>query len=177
MNKTNPKDYLDLLQVFSIGIVYGLISKYEITNWVDEIIQKDDEPDSFLIELSLIDNLSNSAISAIINEYIGEYNSNISHRVVFSILLSKLKTKQISLEKAVNVVEYLCLNHNLSNKEFNSLRFRFSDEFYLAKDCSIGTLPDIETRLADTLSFYKEFNLDNYKDWNKINQRIKVHTS
>ena len=36
MNKTNPKDYLDLLQVFSIGIVYGLISKYEITNWVDE---------------------------------------------------------------------------------------------------------------------------------------------
>ena len=100
MNKTNPKDYLDLLQVFSIGIVYGLISKYEITNWVDEIIQKDDEPDSFLIELSLIDNLSNSAISAIINEYIGEYNSNISHRVVFSILLSKLKNKQIKVISA-----------------------------------------------------------------------------
>ena len=50
---TNPRDFIELLEVFSIALTNGLIDKKEVIKWADNIITQDEKPDYFVIELSL----------------------------------------------------------------------------------------------------------------------------
>ncbi|GGK89588.1 hypothetical protein ACD591_21185 [Rufibacter glacialis] len=83
----DPKEYKELLTLFKAGLASGLISKEEVTTWADKIILKDEEPDIFFIELSLV-NSNNDCIS-----YLGNFlksDSLANGKAILGLLYKRL---------------------------------------------------------------------------------------
>jgi hypothetical protein len=114
---TNPKDFLELLEVFHIALSNGLLDKKEIIKWADEIIIKNSEPDYFIIELSLCGQKTTNDIISLLNEYIGEEKPQISGRVILGFLYRKYLDKQTTLKTVVGTIYWITWKTELPDEE------------------------------------------------------------
>jgi|ERR1035437_3475710 hypothetical protein len=171
MNKTNPKDYLELLEVFSIALLNGILDKSEVIKWADEIIINDDEPDYFIIELSLCCHKSIYDIVSIINEYIGIDKPIVSGRVVLGLIYRRYLTGQITLRKVASTINWIAWETDLAYDE-KSLMYGFDEYIDLAEEGLYGTVEGVEKEVLRFIEIYKDFQLSNYSEWKMINETI-----
>lgn len=116
MKTTDPKDYIELLEVFSIAVVNGIVDKQYIVKWADQIIYKDEEPHDLIIELSLCGHKNPSDIASIIGEFIGEQKPVVSGRVILGLLYHQFVSGQISLAKVVSNLTWIVLEDQLTSQ-------------------------------------------------------------
>nr|MCU0348865.1 hypothetical protein [Saprospiraceae bacterium] len=171
MKTTNPKEFVELLEVFRIAIINGILDKKEVIQWADSIISRDIEPDIFIIELSLCESKSVHDISSLINEFIGEEKTKLSSRVVLGLLFKKSTEGNIDLEKVNNTLSWLVWQTDLTEEE-SSLMYGAEDYYYLAKEGSHGTIDRIKAETLAFLEIYKDFRIDNFDEWKEVDATI-----
>jgi hypothetical protein len=173
MKTTNPKDYIELLAVFHIGLTNGIIDKSEIVNWADEIIQKDSEPDYFIIEVSLSGHKNDNELISLLNEYIGENKPAISGRVILGLLYTRLIKDKLPLDKIISVIYRIVRDGELNEKDEGFL-YGLDEDYCLAEDGIIGSIEEVKEKTIEILEIYKDLTIENFKNWNEIN--IEVNT-
>jgi hypothetical protein len=170
---TNPKNYLELLEVFRIALINGIIDKQEIVKWADEIIQSDSEPDYFIIEVSLSGHKDTNELVYLLNEYIGEKKPSISGRVLLGLLYKQFIIQQINLKKVVTAIYWLVWNGELNEKD-KYLLYGLDNDYDLASSNITGSLKEVELNALEVLEMYKDFTIENYGQWDKINSEVEI---
>ncbi len=168
---TDPRNYIELLEVFRIGLINGLVDKDEIIKWADSIIQQDEQPDSFIIELSLCCSMNINDVVSIINEFIGESKPVISGRVILGLAYRLYNEKRIVLRKVTSTIDWLTWHGEPTEKE-KSLMYGLDEELNCAESGIYGTIEGVEEEVLLFLEIYKDFSIDNFSKWSEINKTI-----
>lgn len=171
MKTTNPKDYIELLKVFSAGLMNGILNKNEVIQWADSIITQDEEPDDFVIELSLCGHKSLNEMVAVLNEFIGQVKPQISGRVVLGCLYRQYLSGKITLRKVVETIDWMVWQTNLSDEE-KSFMYGLEDDYHCAEEGIYGTLEEVEKKTLRFLEIYKDFQIDHFNEWALIDAGI-----
>jgi type IV secretory pathway TrbD component len=165
MSQLKPKGFTLLLQVFRYGLRLGIISKDEVVAWADEIIQEEDEPDYFFIEISL---------SKDANELLAVLNKNISGdmplmalRVVLGLFYKKLAAGDISVDFAIGKIESTDFLDGLTSFEAGDIYELEDYEFFEV------TKEEAKEGVLQFLSRYKDFSLEQPEEWPDTNTRLE----
>ncbi len=169
---TNPRDFIELLEVFSIALTKGLLDKEEVIKWADNIITQDDKPDYFIIELSLCGHKSINDIISLINEYVGQDKPKISGRIFLGLLYSAYLTGHVKLDKVTRAIYWIVWEDRLTEDE-KSLIYGIDEDY----DCAIGgiygSVEIVEKEVLRFLEIYKDFQINNFDDWKEIDITIE----
>uniref|UniRef100_UPI00260FE01A hypothetical protein n=1 Tax=uncultured Mucilaginibacter sp. TaxID=797541 RepID=UPI00260FE01A len=171
MPTTNPHDFIELLEVFSIALTNGLLDKSEVVKWADRIITSDSEPEYFIIELSLCGHKTLNDIVSLINEFIGKNKPQVSGRVILGFLYKQYLARKITLRKVVSTINWIVWQADLTDEE-KSFMYGLDEDFECAEDGIYGTVEAVEKETICFLETYKDFQIDNYNDWKKIDETI-----
>lgn len=167
MQQTDVKNFIDLLEVFRLGLHTGIVERQVVVDWADRFVMQEETPDYFLIELSLSSRNNINDFIGLLDEYIGENKPEVSKRVILGCLLHQYRSGQLTLQKAVRAIDWLAMHVDYSEEEY-SFMAGVDDDYSLANEGICGTFSDIEVFLLRFLIFYQGFNLDNRQDWQKL---------
>jgi hypothetical protein len=174
---TNPKDFIELLEVFSIALTNGLLDKKEVIKWADNIITNDNEPDYFIIELSLCGHKNINDIVSHLNEYIGQEKPQVSGRVILGFMHRQYLAGKITLRKVVGTINWIVWQADLTEDE-KSFMYGLDEDYDCAEEGIYGTVEAVKKETLRFLDIYKDFHIDNFKDWkiidSTIDEKIKV---
>jgi hypothetical protein len=168
MQQTDLRTFIDLLEVFRLGLHTGIIERQVVVEWVDRLVMQEETPDYFLIELSLGGRTNIDDFIGLLDEYIGENKPEVSKRVILGCLLHQYRNGQLTLQKAVRAIDWLAMHVDYSEEE-HSFMAGVDDDYNLATEGICGTFSDIELFLLRFLSVYQGFYLGNRQDWQKLN--------
>lgn len=171
MNQTNAKDFIELLEVFSIALVNGLLDKSEIVKWADKIITSNSEPDYFIIELSLSGHKNTNEVVSLINEFVGQEKPQVSSRAILGFLYRGYSAGLIPLKKVVVTFNWIVWEADLTEKE-KSFIYELNENYDCAQEGIYGTIVAVEKETLRLLEIYKDFQIDNYNSWTEINATI-----
>ncbi len=171
MKTTNPSDFKELFQVFYLALSNGLISKKEAIDWADNIIKNDDEPEYFIIELSLSGHKSINEVLSLISDYCGPEKSNIAGRVILGILYAQYITEQISLKKLAIQISRQVWKPMFTDIE-KSFMYGLDDCYDLAINGTYGTIEDFRKNTVRFIEIFKDLNINNFSEWEKISEQI-----
>lgn len=168
MPQADLKSFIDLLEVFRLGLHTGIVERQVVVEWADQLVMQEETPDYFLIELSLGSRNNINDFIGLLNKYIGKNKPDVSKRVILGLLLHQYRIGQITLQKAVQAIEWLALHVEYSEEE-HSFMAGVDDDYNLANEGICGTFSEIKIFLLRFLSVYQEFYLENRQDWQKLN--------
>ncbi|SDE56383.1 hypothetical protein SAMN05216464_107185 [Mucilaginibacter pineti] len=156
---TKPSTAKYILTVFYYALRYGLISRKEVVEWSDQIIQHENEPESFFIDLSLSHD-KNELISWL-NSVRVEEDSTVA-RAILGLLYHRLSAGIITTAEAITVIEKHGFSDRLTNTEH-----KYIDDFADKAWLDTSAIDDIGLiqKVWDFLAHYKEFEIANYKHW------------
>jgi len=177
MKTTDPLFYKDLFKIFRLGLTQGLIDKQEIINWCDSIIIKDEEPDPFIIDISLSGTKSINDIVSIIDEKFKGNSSKISARAVLGLYYKLYRQGKITLDKVVHSIYWLHWESKLTELE-KQFMYIIDDRYELALSKAWDTVDNIEKEIIAFLELYKDFTIENYDNWESKESEIdnKIET-
>ena len=131
MNNIGSKYPIELLEVYRLCLIMEIIEKKEIIKWADNIIMQDDQPDYFLIELSLCGHKNVNEINSLIKEFTGEVKSIIPSRVLLGILYGQdINNQKFILKKVCSIIGWLIWHGQLTDIE-KSFVYGLDDEYNL----------------------------------------------
>lgn len=168
---TNIRDYIELLEAFRIGLTNGLLNKEEVIKWADNIIQQDEEPDYFVIELSLCGHKSINDIVSLINEFVGEPKPIVSGRMILGFVYRQYIRKRIPLRKVTAAMYWLNLEDHLTETE-KGFMYGLDEDLDCAESGMYGTVEAVEKAAMRFIEIYKDFSIDNFDKWSEINRTI-----
>ena len=168
---TNIRDYIELLEVFHIGLANGLLDKQEVIRWADNIIQQDDQPVINVIELSLCGHKSVNDVVSLLSEIVGDPRPQISGRVILGLLYNNYKNGKITLEKVARSMSWIIWQGELTDEE-KSFMYGIDDMYDLAVSGTFGTVESFEMDTLRFIEIYKDFRIDNFADWKAIDKTI-----
>ena len=164
---TKVKTAALLLTLFYYGLRYGIIAKKEITDWADQLVMHENEPDSFFMELSLCSD-KNELISHLNSVRVPE-NSDLA-RAILGLLYHRLSDGAIKADEAITVMNKPIFSDMLTAFEHEQI-YNFTDEIWM--DDPMIEDEALTADLLDFLAYYKEFEINNYKYWLGISARIE----
>jgi hypothetical protein len=168
MKTTNPKDFIELLEVFLNALQRAFLDPKEIIQWADHIIAADEEPDYFFIELSLSQN--SNEIIAIINELLRYEPRKTPVRASLGFLYRNYIRNKTPFTNILWQMDLLIDGTDLTDKERNFIYDMDSD--YMYAGTGYGKVELIELKLEHFFSMYKEFKISNFKDWKGVHTAI-----
>jgi hypothetical protein len=171
MSPAKPSDFSLLLEVFRDGLRYGVVSKEEVIAWADEIIEREDDPDYFFIDLSLQHDI-NALITALSTDLVYTINP-IPARVLFGLAYEKLNKQIISLNKTLRLLHGITYSASLGALEHAALYQIDDDREYLLYSGRDPEETDIVKSILNFLARYKVFNLNNFDKWKEINAQFE----
>lgn len=171
MQTTNIRNYIELLEVFHIGLTNGLLDKGEVIRWADNIIKQDEQPDYFVIELSLCGHKSINDIVSLINEFVGEPKPIVSGRVILGFAYRQYSKKAISLRKVTTAIYWLVWQREFTEAE-KSFMYGLDEDLDCAESGIYGTVEAVEMETLRFIEIYKDFSIDNFDKWGEINNVI-----
>ncbi len=171
MKITNPTDVVELLGMFRIALINNLIDKKEIIKWADSIVLNEDEPNAFFIELSLLGSKSVNDIISFFSEFLGEFHPKTSVHAALGVIYSKFKSGDLSLEKVIYCVDWVCWNTDISEGE-KYFMYELEGHYCSVTKYKCGSIEALENNTVQILEVYRYFKIDNYKDWHNLSATI-----
>jgi len=165
-----PTDYKDLLTVFRIGLTERLVDRAYVIGWADAIVKAATKPEEFFFELSLAKN--KNRVIELIDAVPGIGLNTVTARALLGILYHNVSSKKTELKEDTALFDHLDTRRTLSEIEFSFI-IQLTDE-YDWNVPSVMPLDVSETNLLDFLSMYKEFEIDNYRSWGEINEKLTL---
>ncbi len=167
----NNKNYRTYLQVFSIALANGLMSKTEIIAWADKILEEENDFDDIVIELSLSKSKSTDEVVTMLNRYLDFKFGKLSARIALGMLHKLYDSRQISFKDAYEILCWLAWETELTQEEKEAITLIELD-YQCAEDEVFGTMEDVETSVSDFLNIYREFELYNFDTAKKLSENI-----
>lgn len=166
---TDPQKIKPLLAVFREGLKLGLISKQEIVRRADWIISTEENPDYFFIEISL--SHDTNALLTVLNSI--DIPEDIMHlRAILGIVHNQLLIDQTTADKARVILDKLINQPGFTPYEKTEM-YSLTDGFdYLDEKLDEQTQQQLDKQIMTFLDNYAQFNLYNYKNWDRINMVI-----
>lgn len=153
MTQLNYEDSAKLLEVFRIGLLNQIIDRQKIIAWADELIEQEDEPDYFLIELSLCGKNHINDMISLLDKHVGENKPQVAGRIILGYLYHEYCAKHIPLQKVVRTFYWLSLHSTLSEEE-QKFMYRLDVDLDLAADGVCGTVAEVEEHTLRFLTIY-----------------------
>jgi hypothetical protein len=169
---TNPKEILQTLHLIRAGLASGLLTKEEIINWADKIVTKDQAPDIFFIELSLMGSKSSQEIVHYFNNFLDFENPLIKGRPLLGVLYQRFTNKQFNLEQTVRKLFQLKFEAVFTERE-ESYIYSIDNDFDCAKNKIYGTLEGVYNDVEKFLRFYKDYSLDSFEQWQEFDLKVE----
>lgn len=159
-----------LLQAYRDGLSIGLVTRAEIVAWADDLIVKTDEPDYFLIEISM--SKDQKDLINILNNIAPPTESTIPKRALLGLVNQLfIENKSDHTEIIALITDLLYNFDNLSTYE-RGMYYTFDDYYlYYHSINDEGLIADLQA----FLSIYAEFKFDNYTDWPEIEKKVNYH--
>ncbi|MFM7851843.1 MAG: hypothetical protein ACKO96_07965 [Flammeovirgaceae bacterium] len=169
----NTNDFMSALKVF---VSHGLLDKVEIINWADKEIVKADNPDDYLIELSLIGTKTTNQITDLISDFIDETRSITTGRAIIGLTWDKIKSKVINYKiksKVINYKKGLEVIHSIQGQfPFTDIEKNYishaDDGLDLAIQKIWGDKDEIEKEIRNFLECYDGFSFDKVANWDRL---------
>jgi hypothetical protein len=168
---TKLKTAETLLTVFYHGLKEGFISKKDVVDWADGLIMREDEPESFFIDLSLGHN-EEELTNLLYSVYVPE--NNVAVRAILGLVYHRLADGTITLDKALTTMDNYDLYKLLTRTE-KALIMEFTDK--TRRDNKITADKEFAQEVWNFLSCYQKFEILNYKDWFSISEFVKYKVS
>lgn len=162
-----PSDYYNLLEVFRTGLLYKLVTKEHVTHWADSIVKAAHEPAYFFIELSLAKD-KNEIFEIIGNDYAIKSNV-VTTRALFGIIYHKISDDTNDIKSTIGVLDILN-NRDILTEIESAFIYELSDEF--DETVSVASKERVNKDILKFLSVYHDFNVDNYRAWEEISERL-----
>jgi hypothetical protein len=173
MQQTNPKDFIELLEVFRIGITIKAVDTQTVINWADAVIEHDAAPDYFVIELSMCGSRGRNELISLLNQYIGEHKPEVAGRVLLGVLYHRYTTAEIDLYRVVRAIDWLVMNREFTTEEYGFM-CGVDDEYAMAVEGVYGSVEDVASYVLRFLTFYQAFHLENMAAWGGLNESIPM---
>jgi hypothetical protein len=162
-------DYQPIIAVFRHGLVWGLIDKEWVKHWAEGILNTEERPDYFFVELSAAGSVEEMVLS-INRELIWDY-APLFARVLMGMLCRELQNGQIAATRAHAILmEILAMDVLCRGEDDYLYQIEFEERFDL-KDGDARLTVD----LLGFLATYRDLGLHNIVDWWAINQVIHKH--
>lgn len=162
----NPKDNIDLLILYKVGLQCGILDTTTLVDFADTIIANEEDPDYLFIEISLCEN-NKSKLIDVLSEFTREYRKKISGEYLFGAIRSSYLKKTIDLEGTIRLLYNLREELNLTDEE-EAFIYSIDDQYYLAADKIYGTIEKVKNDLLEFLTNYKESDLGNCIPWKDV---------
>jgi hypothetical protein len=169
---TNPKDILPTLYLIRAGLASGLLTKDEVVDWAHKIITKDEQPDIFFIDLALSSSKSINDIIHYFSDYLNFENPAVQGRPLLGLLYKQFSSRQLTLEQTVGKLFRLKSEAVFTDKE-ESYIYSIDNDFDCAKHNIYGTLGDVHADVEKFLTFYEEYSLDSFEQWQDIDSEVE----
>ncbi len=169
---TNPKDILTTLHLVRAGLASGLLTKKEVIDWADKIISKDEQPDIFFIDLALSNSKNTKEVLYYFSDYLNFENPVVQGRPLLGLLYKQYKNQQLNLEQIVRILFRLNFEATFTDKE-ESYIYSIDNDFDCAKDNIYGKIEDVEKETDKFLSFYKDYSINNFEQWNDLDKIVE----
>ncbi len=173
MSSTNPKDILTTLHLIRAGLASGLLSKEEVIDWADKIVTKDEHPDILFIDLAMSSRKNTGDVLHYINDYLNFESMAVQGRPLLGLLFNRFEKGQISLDQAVTKLFRLKFEAVFNEREVGYI-YSIDNDYDCAKDGIYGSLLSVQQDLVKFLSWYKDFSIDNYEEWDKFNKIVDL---
>ncbi|RFZ85066.1 hypothetical protein DYU05_05545 [Mucilaginibacter terrenus] len=155
-----------LLSVFREGLIQGVISKEEIVAWADQLIEEADEPDYFLMELALCNDVN--CLVELLDKHVIPTANPIRDRVLLALVYQRLPIDEVKeVERVANLVDNILSAKKLTDFE-NSSIYTF-DDYYVHYPPEFR---ELKVELKNFLTIYNPFTLQNYTHWVNINEQV-----
>jgi len=160
----NTNDFISALKVF---VSHGLLDKVEIIGWADKEIAKTDDPDDYLIDLSLIGTKSTNQITDLLSEFINKTISITAGRAIIGLTWEKIKSKDIDYKKGLDVIYSVHGQFPFTDIEINYISHA-DDALDLAIRKIWGDKDEIEREIKSFLECYDGYSFDNVDNWDRL---------
>lgn len=143
MIKISDENFLTCLQVFSIALANGLMSKTETITWADKILEEENDFDDIVIELSLSKTKSANEVVTMLNRYLDFKFSKLSSRIALGMLHKLYGSGQISSKEAYEILLWMAWETELSEEEKEEISL-IEIDYQCAEDDAFGTMEDVK---------------------------------
>ena len=171
MLQTNPQDFIALFEVFSIGLTNRIISTRQVIDWADAVIQRDAEPDYFIIELAMCGQRNIEGLISLLQAYVGEAKPRVAGHATLGLLHHAYAADQANFYRVVQTMDWLA-THGRVNEEESRLLYGIDDAHTMAVEGVYGAVNDVIAFVVHTLAFYQAFRLDNVAQWAEIDAEL-----
>lgn len=169
---TNPKDISQTLHLIRAGLHNELLTKEEVIAWADKIIMKDESPDIFFIDISLLVSKSKDDLIYYINDYLNLENKMVPGRPLFGLLYKKYITGQINLVQTIANLFMIIDEADITEKEMYCV-YQFDIDYDSTWNNYYG--PEaVEIEVKKFLTFYKDYSLDNFENLEDLNLKVDI---
>lgn len=163
--------YQNLFKVYEILLKKNAIDTKFIIDWADKVIDASTELDYVIIELATDSRNINDTIS-ILNNNTQNFNIEVVSRAVIGILSHLLELGSISINIVSLIINEIAYYKGLTDLE-NTFLYGYGDFYDLAVQKIYGDLELISKEIKEFISFYGDFNFENYESWTQINKNVK----
>lgn len=163
--------YQNLFKVYEILLKKNAIDTKFIIDWADKVIDTSTELDYVIIELATDSRNINDTIS-ILNSNTQNFNIEVVSRAVIGILSNLLESGSISINIVSLIINEIAYYKGLTDLE-NTFLYGYGDFYDLAVQKIYGDLELLSKEIKEFISFYKDFNFENYESWTQINKNVK----
>jgi hypothetical protein len=173
MQSTNPKNISNALHLIRAGLASGLLTKEEVIDWADKIITRDAQPDIFFIDLAMSSSKSTNDVIHYIGDYLNFENPTVQGRPLVGLLYNQYSSRQIDLERAISKLFRLKFEAVFNEQEEGYI-YSLENDYDCAKHGIYGSLYTVQQELEKFLSFYKDYSIDNYDQWNDLGKIVDI---
>lgn len=173
MKNTSPFDYAELINIFAEGLYLGLFNKEDLTNWADQFISRDDQPDIFFINLALSHTTADCL--EIVSQACQSMAAETTIRPLFCALYKLISSGQKTAIDALTRVSGLETSELIPEQE----RLIFSTLVYAADLIGVAQITESELE-QDAISFlgiFQGYTIENYSRWNILDQEVEENLS
>ena len=164
---------LDFLEALRLCMNYGFISKEDIRSWALMTIRDNQDYDLNLLELIEGKEADAREIDYKIRKLTnGRHEIENSKRILPGIVCRQVQKNEMSEKEAAALLNEFYFQIEFSECEKDRF-YGLDHEVYLAEVGIHGNLDDIHKKIRETLRPYEKLRLDNYYEWNKINEEIE----
>ena len=163
-----------LLSVFYVGLRNGIISKQEVVDWADAMINQTDEPEYFLIEISLSNDVND--LISLIDKRRAVSPGKLVHRVIFGVVYNKLLSGEIDIKKASAIFSDNMYRYFSPGAYEQGRLYQLEDDFDSIgmNEGNLYSDTEMTNMVLEFLQTYKAFNLTNYAEWEQINVAVEA---
>ncbi len=175
----NPQNIIPALHLIRLGLENGFLTESEVIDWADVIIIKDEQPDIFFIELSLLASKNLGDFSRYFNEYLHSEVPTYESKLRLGLIYKEYSSGNWNIEGTITKLCHLTNESLCTPNEIENI-YRL-DNYYDAIGYNVYCkLEVLKNDLENFLNVYKDISFENYrasKDWDlEIEYYHKLNT-